>query len=142
MNLVSVRACSQSGRIRAASPDVAAFARNMSYSVLPLRYCTSVPPGMKGFPSSSLSTTIASTRFTFGKRRDSSAGLGAETCFGTGVGAGALDFDSQDQRRIAKAATGNVRIPLEYRHAPSRDHPLGRYYFHYVRLCRGSSKTH
>ncbi len=72
---------------------------------------------MNCFPSSSFSTTTVSILFAFGKRRDSSVGLGEEITFGTGAGVGVLGFESQDESRIAKAATGSVRIPLEYRHA-------------------------
>src|SRR5262249_36328097 len=60
---------------------------------------------MNGFPRSSLSTTFVSTRLALGKRRDSSAGLGAPA-FRTGTGAEGCDWSLQE---ASKNAVHNTR---------------------------------
>src|SRR5258707_15882199 len=90
---------SQSGSRIAASRALGSLAMNISYSILPLRYRASVPPGMKGFPRSFLSTTFVSTRLAFGKRRDSSAGLAAAALFTETEAEGFGSSPQEDRRR-------------------------------------------
>src|ERR1700739_1750341 len=77
---------------------------------------------MNFFPSSSLSTTFVSTRFVFGKRRDSFAGLGFCTCSTTGAAAGphaghqtataAINNDVRIHRIVAPVATADPPLLL------------------------------
>src|SRR5438309_1482568 len=63
---------------------------------------------MKGFPRISLSTTFVSIRLALGKRRDSSAGLGAAAFFAeTGAeGPGWSLQETSSAARVVSKATG------------------------------------
>src|SRR4051794_32208638 len=77
---------------------------------------------MNGLPISSFSTTTLSTRFSFGKRRDSSLGLGASVFMAAaGAGGGASPQEVKSAAASAAQATRRCRDMLVF----SIQHPLG-----------------